>query len=149
MTDFFADYVYGTENYEPLLSELLQEVGCVLERTPASVANENRFGFRVVSSVGTTRVTAVLPGSVADRNGIGKDDELVAVGGHKVEGNLDELLRASEGQEVVLTLLTPMKRVKDVVLPMEPVSYYHRYRIRSVENPTINQQTALQQWLHS
>lgn len=148
LTDFFADHVYGTENYEPLLSELLQEVGCLLERTPSPVACEHRFGFRITVSGGTSRVTAVLPGSVADRHGIGKDDEVVAVGGQKVEGNLDELLGVTSGEDVVLTLLTPMKRLKDIVLPVEPVAYYHRYRVRAVENPTIDQKSARERWLH-
>ncbi|MFM2207918.1 MAG: hypothetical protein RL213_1893 [Bacteroidota bacterium] len=148
VADFFADFVYGTENYETLLKELLQEVGCELVRSPSSVPCERRFGFRVTESSGTTVVKAVLPGSVADRAGLGKDDEVIAVNGRKVEGNLDILMEGEEVTEFHISVMTPMKRMKDVVLVSEPVSYYHRYSVKTMEGASADLEAARHKWLN-
>lgn len=129
MSDFFVDYVYGTENYETLFVELLDEVGCDLVRKPSLKSNENKFGFRVTSEGSITRVTSVLPGSLAEHAGVGKEDEIVAVNGIKVESNLHELLSGDDGRPEVVTLMTPMKKLKDVVLTPGLSAYYHRYSI--------------------
>jgi len=149
LTEFFADFVYGTENYEPLLGELLLEVGCELVRTPSVRSCERRFGFRVGDSAGAAVVKSVLPACVADRAGLGKDDEVLAVDGQKVEGNLEELLSSVDGRELVLTVMTPMKRLKDLVLASEPVSYFHQYTIRTVEQMSPGQKAACDRWLNA
>lgn len=146
MTDFFVDYVYGTENYEPLLRELLDIVGAELVRTPSSTSNEQRFGFKAIAEKSSTRVSAVLPGSVADKAGIGKDDEVIAVNELKVEENLHELF-SQDQQEFKVTLLTPMKRIKEVVLRDTVESYYHDYSIRLQPSLTQEQEANLHAWL--
>jgi predicted metalloprotease with PDZ domain len=147
MADFFADYVYGTENYEPLLRELLDYVGCELTRNSSTVSYEHRFGFKANSDKSCTKVIAVLPGSIADRAGLGKDDEVIAVNEIKVEGNLAELIPFEESDDVVLTILTPMKRMKDILLATAPESYYHNYSIQIKQEMSTAQQANLSAWL--
>lgn len=147
MTDFFVDFVYGTENYEPLLGDLLEYVGCEMIRTPSAQTQERRFGFKVSTENGITKVVAVLPGSLADRAGLGKDDELVAVNELKVEGNLNELMPVDDQQPITISLLTPMKRLKEIVLTAAPESYYHNYSIRARASATIAQLESLSKWL--
>lgn len=147
LAEFFVDYVYGTENFEPLINELLEYVGCELVRTPSENPGERRFGFRVSCENGVTRVTAVLPGSIADRAGLGKDDEIIAVNEQKVEENLSALISSDDSVDEVLTVMTPMKRLKDIVLKAAPASYFQVYNVRPIPNPTAEQLASREAWL--
>lgn len=146
-TDFFMDFVYGTENYEPLLSELLDEAGCELVRLPAKSLQERTFGFKTAAENGFTRVTAVAPGSLADKAGIGKDDEVIAVDEQKVQNDLSDLLSLTGTAPVVIDLITPMKRIRQVQLKPGRESYYHQYKIRKKETATPEQQRFFKAWL--
>ena len=145
MTDFFMDYVYGTENYEPLLRELLDAHGCELHRSPALTVAERDFGFRIYADTTVTRVSAVAPLSIADRSGIAKEDELIAVNGQKIEVNLESLL-AEAGNKTELTLFSPMRRQREITLQKGNEQYYHRYNIRRKEDTSLDSELLFRAW---
>lgn len=146
-TDFFMDYIYGTESYEPMLQSLLNLAGCLLEKRPSKNYFEEHFGFKAIVSNNITKVSAIVPESAAEHGGLGKDDEIIAVNEIKVDGDLDSLCRNFAGEKIVFTLLTPMKKLKDIALVPAQHSYYPRYRIRKMSEVTIDQKEFFKAWL--
>ena len=147
LADFFIDYVYGTEPYLPMLLSLLHEAGCTLETQAAATYCEDYFGFRTAENHETVRVKSVLPGSPAAQAGLGTDDEIIAVNGIKVENNLDELCRNFSSDRLTLTVMTPMKKLKDITLVHSQERYYPQYFIRKMDEATNDQKAFFKSWV--
>ena len=92
-----------------------------------------------------TRVSAVAPLSIADRSGIAKEDELIAVNGQKIEVNLERLL-AEAGNKTELTLFSPMRRQREITLQKGNEQYYHRYNIRRKEDTSLDSELLFRAW---
>ncbi len=88
----------GEIDYEPVLAS----VGLTLERSSKGDAAPSSLGARLRAEGGRVTVTTVPRGSAAARAGIDAGDELLAVGGVRVEGtSLDATLRGrGKGEEV-------------------------------------------------
>jgi predicted metalloprotease with PDZ domain len=144
-SDFFIDYVYGTEDFHPLLSDLLNHFGLELARSASAKNHEYHFGFKVTD----TTIDKVAPNSPSWKAGITKGDEIISVNGMKVEKNLDELISYFSTQPVMLTVITQMKKEKQILLQKTDEKYFHRYFIVQKENPTISEQKAFSEWMKS
>ena len=146
MTDFFMDYVYGVDPYEKLLTELLHHAGCDLRKIPADAYHESHFGFRTITEGGITKVKSVAPDSVADRAGLAKDDEVIAVNGVKVEGNLAELTRFYADENINLTVFGSMKKMGDIALSISHDTYYPQFKIVKRELVLPDQKQFFRKW---
>jgi predicted metalloprotease with PDZ domain len=148
MSDFFLDHIYGTEDDEALLTGLLSHVGCLLVRKPSPVYSERYFGFKTVQDGKTTLATGIVPGSPAFDGGLGNNDEVVAVNELKVEENLQSLLQLFSGKKIILTVLTPMKVLKDIALSPSALNYYPRYSIVKNMEADAESKAFFQGWLN-
>lgn len=148
MADFFLDHVYGTENDEELLNTLLNSAGCSLMKKSSSEESERRFGFKITGHEKLTTVSSIYPGSPAFENGLGINDEIIAVNEIKVEENLQALLKMFSMKKIVITILTPMKMLKDIAMSPSGTDYYSRYFISKKENPTREQREFFKSWLN-
>jgi predicted metalloprotease with PDZ domain len=146
LADFFIDYVYGTEPYLPMLQSLLNEAGCELASRPGESWCEHHFGFRFTDS-SPVRVKAIVPGSPAALGRLGVGDEVVAVNGIKAESHPDELCRNFPGENIVLSVMTPMHKLKDITLVPAQQSYYAQYFIRKMTDATLDQQEFFKAWI--
>lgn len=149
VSDFFIDFVYGTESYETLLSGLINHFGCELQKNLSSEYFETRFGFKIAVESGITKVTAVAPNSIAERAGIGKDDELIAINEIKIESNLNDLCKLFANEKIVLTAFTPQKKLKDTALAPGNEAYYHSYKIARRSDALPEQKQFFRRWLKS
>ncbi len=149
VSDFFIDFVYGTDSYEKYLGELLHHAGCDLQKFPAAEYYEGHYGFKTVLESGVTKVSAIAPNSIADKAGLGKDDEIIAINEIKVEGNLGELSRYFMDEPVALTLFTPQKKLKDIALAIGKETYYSKYKIVKGDHPLPEQKQFFRRWLKS
>ena len=147
--DFFIDYVYGTEDYEPLLTDLVSHFGLKLQKSLSTSASERDFGFKVTENAGVFFVSGIAPGSPADEAGLAKDDEIISVNDMKVEKNLDELLTHFHASMVSLKVCTVMKKVKSINLELSHEKYFHEYKLVRAENPTTTQQKFFNEWMKS
>ena len=147
MADFFISFVYGTEDDTPLLEETLGYAGLDLHHYSSAIESELFFGFKVTEDSRSTKVTAIYPDSPSFKAGLGKDDEIVAVNEKKVEQNLQELLFLSRGEKLILTVLTPMKRLKDIAIEGDSKEYYPKYAIIKNINADQDQQRFFKSWL--
>lgn len=144
LADFFLDHVYGTEDYEPRLRDLLEWVGCDISLDPSPRLYEKQYGFKILIDGQGSKVAAVLPGSPAFLAGMAKDDEVIAVNGIKVEGNLSELCLS---EIVDLTVVTPMKKIKVIRLAADRENYFPVIRLNYLPQATSEQKSRREAWL--
>ena len=61
--------------------------------------------------------------------------------------NLEALL-SEAGEKVVITLFTPMRQLRDVLLTRGNEQYYHRYNLRRREDSTLDAELLFRSWTH-
>lgn len=94
MQAFWDQYITGTASLEPLLNQVGQYVGLVTVPVVPPQPSVAWWGIRTkVQEKGKVIVDHLYADSVAAKAGIGKGDELVAISGRKIEGDLDEWLQ--------------------------------------------------------
>jgi len=139
MGEFFARYVEGTEEV-PLLA-LLPRVGVkvvasapwldddgrpVASPTPAQRRQRQWTGLQLSPDA---TIRNVLPDSPADRAGLMRDDELLAVGELRVHDRSDALARLADhalGETVELTLFRGARLVQLELTPVENPTREHQ-----------------------
>ncbi len=149
VADFFIDYVYGTEDYEPLLTDLVSHFGLKLQKSLSSKCSERDYGFKTVEEKGKIKVQKVAPESPAYEAGLGKDDEVLAVNDVLVEKNIEELLTHFHAAVVTLKVCTPMKKLRTITLELSHDKYFYEYKFIKSENPTTTQQKFFSEWMKS
>lgn len=85
--DIFNNYINGTQNYEPLLKEALDLIGCDIVFKQTLKFHEHALGLKVADVGGVCKVVGVYPGSVADSAGIGINDEIVSVNTFQIKSD--------------------------------------------------------------
>jgi predicted metalloprotease with PDZ domain len=119
----------GEIDYEPTLSH----VGLALERAPRSEVATASLGLRIRSDSGRAVVASVTRDSAAWRAGIDAGDEIVAVGGARVDGsNADSWLRGRAPGDEVEVVMARDGRLKTRLAIVDPP---RRDRVRIVPRP--------------
>ncbi|HEX8515640.1 MAG TPA: M61 family peptidase [Bacteroidia bacterium] len=80
----FNDHFEGVKDYEPVLAEALDYIGCELVRTNPPRFHEHALGIKVQDAAGSCRVVSVFPGSAADLAGLSLNDDLLSINGIQV-----------------------------------------------------------------
>ena len=110
LADLFGAWIRSADELEP--TSTLARVGLALERTSRADAPPCSLGVRVRTDGGRAIVAAVTRGSAAGRAGIDPGDELLGVGGARVEGgNVEAALRGRAEGDVVDVLVTRDGRI--------------------------------------
>jgi predicted metalloprotease with PDZ domain len=98
--DLFETWVRGTVDID--YAKTLAHVGLSVERAARPDAAGCSLGLRVRAESGRTIVTSVVRASAAWRAGFDSGDEIIAIGGARVEGtNIDGTLRGRAPAEMV------------------------------------------------
>ncbi len=147
MADFFLDFVYGTEDDTEILKEALDYAGLELSIRHSQLDAERFFGFKTSKDPKSTKVITIYPDSPAYLLGLGKDDEIIAVNEMKVEDNLQELLVLNRDNKIILTVLTAMKKLKDIAIDKNKNEYFSKYSIVPNKHATKEQKEFFGTWL--
>jgi predicted metalloprotease with PDZ domain len=81
----FRGYFNGTMDYEPLLREYMDRIGCELVITPASRFNEHALGVKVNTVEGVCKITHLYLGSPCDKAGMSVGDDILSINGMQVK----------------------------------------------------------------
>ncbi|SHK46824.1 M61 family metallopeptidase [Hymenobacter psychrotolerans] len=140
--EFFRRHVYGTETlpYETAFGY----AGLTLKATP--VAEGAALGATVSSAGGRNVVTSTARGGSAWQGGLNVNDEILALDGARLTGDLNQALAGrATGSEVQL-LVSRDGQVQELRFPLL-AGTAQRYRIERVASPTAAQQAVLAKWL--
>jgi predicted metalloprotease with PDZ domain len=142
-TTYFEEVIFGTAPLQPYLEQALHYVGCTLVALPSAILSEEVFGFKTAYREQVLEVTGIAPGSPAAAV-LSLDDELIAVNGRRISGNLSGLLPGSHPVELALFR---NKRLRQVILTPGEQSYYPKYRVSKLPDAASWQQENFRLWL--
>jgi predicted metalloprotease with PDZ domain len=140
---FYADYVYGTSEVDYSL---------YLGYAGLQVLDENKgkelpyLGIAASSREGKLMITSVARGSGAWTGGLNVNDELLAVNGERIQGDIDRITASRKvGDKLMFTV------VRDGLVKEIPVTLSRntsaKYRIVPMESATPAQLTVRNKWL--
>lgn len=141
---FYADYVYGTREVDHNL--YLGYAG--LQIVDENAGKETPYlGIATSTREGRLLITAVTRGSGAWNGGLNVNDELLAVNGEQIRGDVDRAMASRKvGEKLIFTV------VRDGLVREIPVvlgrSTAVKYRIVPVESATAAQEAIRKRWLH-
>jgi predicted metalloprotease with PDZ domain len=150
LTDFFAKYVYGTE--EVPFDRYWQMAGLQATGTyqPAVDGSQKpgTLGIRTRTTGDRVVIAAVLSGLPAYAGGLNANDELVTIGGRKIDaGNLGDRLNAiREGQGVTVQVFRH-ERLLSFELTAAPKPF-DAYTVAPLKDLSAGQRAIYQAWLH-
>jgi predicted metalloprotease with PDZ domain len=147
MKQIFADYFYGTRPFEAILTEALEYIGLELTHQPSRFYSQGNLGFKTVQ-VGLNHVVkAIYPGSPADLGGIMLEDEIIAVNGFVLNGELEKWLMYADDDAKTITVVRSGKLV-ETTLPEVQRHFYLEYGIAHIAENELSaaQKKAFEHW---
>jgi predicted metalloprotease with PDZ domain len=143
LDNFFRDYVHGTET--PDYNSYFEAAGLRLVNANEGVLNLN-WGAGTAVENGKTMVKSVARGSSTWEGGVNVNDELVAIDGFRVEGDISPLISGRTiGDKIPVTVVRDGKLLTLEVPIVQDESV--RYRFERLEKPTALQQKIYSNWL--
>ncbi|MFI5149573.1 MAG: M61 family metallopeptidase [Bacteroidia bacterium] len=145
LDDFFNTYIYGAASYEKKFSELGAYIGIELKNVGSKKHYEGHFGFKAHHEGHHFKVSAVYPGSPADKSGLVAMDEILALNGYMLKDDLHEWCRHFKGQEIRLSI-SRNGRLSELVLHPGADTYYRIYYIQKMRHASDTQKAAFAAW---
>lgn len=145
MNAIFDDYFYGTRPFEAILTDAFETIGLELLHAPSKRYSYGRLGFKTLPEGRNHIVKAIYPGSPADLGGLMLEDEIVAVNGFALHGELDKWLEYVDDRQKTLTVIRA-GRLLELTLPEVQRHFYLDYGIRPVDEPNGHQKKAFEHW---
>ena len=147
LADFFKKYVYGTEDFEPMLIQCFEYVGLEMKKQPSQFKSESDFGFKIAEQAHISKVTLVAPFSPAWKAGLSIGDEVMSVNSIDVKNDLNNWLKYFSNSEIALTISSQGKVKTLVMKSKDGVSYFENRKIVFKESTSAEQKTNYSKWL--
>jgi predicted metalloprotease with PDZ domain len=146
MRELLDAWVNGRD--ELPIDAVLAKMGLEVRRDSNGKRGRGALGVRLRTSDGRAVVASVLRGRAAHKAGFDPGDEIIAIGGKRVEGGkIDTALNGrAPGSSVEVTVSRDGRlRTLNVTLDAAPLD---RVKIALAEGATAAQRSLLQGWLH-
>ena len=141
LTDFFQRYIHGREDLP--FNEYLEPFGLKLV---ADTNDEPFLGIKVTSNNGKESIKFVETDSPAQIAGIDAGDELLAIDGIKVTGQLSEHLKNYQPQDTIEVTVFHQDELRTYSVTLaEPRA--NKYEVVPVENPSAAQKEKFTKFL--
>ena len=147
LSDFFKKFVYGTENFEPMLIECFDYVGLEMQKQCSQFKNESDFGFKVVEQANLTKVSLVAPYSPAWKAGLSSGDDILSVNSYSIKNDLNNWLKQFAKTSISLTISSQGKVKTNVLQAKDGVSYFDSYKIAFKKSATEEQKGNYSRWI--
>lgn len=145
---FFRHYMQGTEPLEKPLDEALDYLGLELKQVGSTKNWEKQFGLKVQDETGCPKVSQVAPDSPAENAGLSVKDELIAVNGVKINGNLADLFAYYHSDTIQLTLFR-RNVLKHLHLASNGRTFFQDAYIELQSTPSKEQEANFAFWSHN
>ncbi|RDC65152.1 M61 family metallopeptidase [Adhaeribacter pallidiroseus] len=141
---YFDDIINGTVPVQDSLNQTLLYVGCTLQPTVNPGITEARFGFRTSFNNTNLLVSYIEPNSPAAQV-LALEDELVAINGRKIEGNLAGLVQQKSTLEITLFR---NKTLRTITLVADGKPHLTKYLIRKLPAASPEQRENFKNWIN-
>ncbi len=146
MTDVLAPWVDGRD--ELPVDTVLAKMGLEVRRDSNGRRGRGSLGVRLRTTEGRAVIASVLRGRAAQRAGIDAGDEIVAIGGRRVESGKIEPALNGNGPGSTLEFVVSRDGAMRTMQVTLDTPVQDRIKIGLAEGATPAQRTLLQAWLH-
>ena len=143
--EFFSNYVYKANSYENALRECIEYIGIEILTSTSKKYHERHYGIKISDNLPIAKVTAIYPGSVAEKAGIQLGDEIISINGYQVKNNFAEWSKYFGLSEVTL-IVNNIGTTRTINFTPSPEEYYKIYYAQKVVSPTEAQKTNFNAW---
>ncbi|MCE3278343.1 MAG: peptidase domain protein [Bacteroidetes bacterium] len=148
--EIFTNYFNGIRDYEPLLIEAMDYVGCELVKQNPAKYHEHALGIKVSEVGGICKVAAVYPDSVADKAGMSIGDDIVVINNIQVKAdnsgtNFSEWCNYFSGKKLDLTITSNLI-TKQLSIDPQPGQFYKTIKIKKQDQPAEDQIKNFELW---
>jgi predicted metalloprotease with PDZ domain len=142
---FFKNYVHSPSSFENPLAECLDYVGLQLNSSKSKKHHERFYGIKTISTILSTKIIAVYPGSIAEAAGLQVGDELIAINGYPIKNNLHEWAAYLGHTKIKLTVLNAGKLHARKLYPSEE-EYYKNWFVEKKQHANASQKDNYNCW---
>ncbi|MBI3134352.1 MAG: M61 family metallopeptidase [Bacteroidetes bacterium] len=143
--DLFKNYFYGVHSFESILVEAFETTGLTLKMAPNPLYSQAILGVKTVLTGDKTIVKQISPGSTADLGKVILEDEIIAVNGYRVTGNLDKWVEYYKDSQIELTV-SRAGRILTLLCPHTNKSYFPVYAVIKVKAPSNLEKRIFKKW---
>jgi predicted metalloprotease with PDZ domain len=139
LADFFNRYVYGTEDFEPQLTECFGYLDMEMVKTPSLQVNEAVYGFKTIDFGYNRKVSLVAPYSPAWKAGLGMGDEIISVNGYTLKNDFNDWINYF-GEADIELVVSSNQHLKSVKLSRntKPVTYFDSMKLKLTNQDSAN-----------
>lgn len=136
---FFDRYVYGTEDFEPQLTECFGYLDMEMVKTPSHQVNESVYGFKTIDFGYNRKVSLVAPYSPAWKAGLGIGDEIISVNGYTLKNDFNDWINYFGDADIEL-MVSSNQHLKLIKLNRspKPVTYFDSIKLKLSNRDSTN-----------
>jgi predicted metalloprotease with PDZ domain len=148
LSAFFKEYVYTPSDFEVPLKACFEALGIDFVKQASPLAGEHHFGFKVTDGLPLSKVSLVAPYSPAWKAGLFAGDDILAVNGMMVKGNLQHWLQYFLSSNEILLTVNSNDQLKTLALQKDKKgnSYFFHPVLTVGEAVTSGSQAAFEAW---
>ncbi|PKP48579.1 MAG: hypothetical protein CVT95_04250 [Bacteroidetes bacterium HGW-Bacteroidetes-12] len=136
--EIYDKLIHGTADFTPFLEEALIYIGCELKISPSNNYNEAKLGFKVRYENNLCVVDSIYPNSIAEKNGLSINDEIISVNNCKINNDLEHWSNYYEKEEQIITIKRALGMIKNCSLNSGKIVYFKKYAIEQNNSNTAN-----------
>ena len=137
LNELFENYVFGTNDYFPLLNKALSFIGLEIKITPNPKSYISNYGFKCVQNGEHFVVKSIYPNSPAEHSNLEIEDEIIAINNYDTAGELEKWFAFYKTKDIELLL----KRKGEyhhllLVKNSTELTFYNNYSVNKIQNPS-------------
>ncbi len=139
-------YINGTSDEEEELNDLLNDIGCKLDKQPSNNLLERYYGLRVKMQGEKTLIDLIIPNSPADQV-LSPGDEIVQI--NQLPMNTSNIIELTQATSNEICLVIQRNYIEyTYILRRDNHEYFPVYSIQKREDADSNKKAAFRSWLH-
>tara|TARA_R110002049_G_scaffold278391_6_gene457179 strand:+ start:4863 stop:6584 length:1722 start_codon:yes stop_codon:yes gene_type:complete len=146
LTGFIDQYINGTEDYTPELKKAMEFIGLDYQALPADAFSEAYLGIKVMDNNGALQVLSVYPNSIAEKAGVGVNDEIVTVNGYKAGDDFNRWCSYFKNETIIIGVKQNYGGITEMYLNVTDEVYYKKHLIKRLDNASVDQNASFEKW---
>lgn len=141
------EFVYGTEDYEEALKNSFVSLGIEMLKKPAEKWEEAYLGLILEVTGSAAKVTAIMPGSPAEKSGLAVDSQITTINNVPADENISNWFAYYKNDPINLQVKDPFGVIRSISIQQQakPIQIYD-YWLEQMENLDRETVLAFRRW---
>lgn len=138
LKEFFENYIYGNEDFEPQLKECFDYLDIEMKSVISNHRCESLYGFKTIDFGNNRKVSLIAPDSPSWNEGLSIGDEIISVNGYTLKNDFNDWMNYFKELDIELSV-SSNQQLKVVKLNKDSNKnpYFNTYKLKQkVTNST-------------